>query len=734
VIAFLALKFMHKILPRSDLNPYFVNRTISSVPHFFFFSNKGLHKTMRLSLIIAILFVSAVSTANPPPLREEILLNGWWTQGGTVPSFSGETFTTKTYVRSVTIPSSWAGKTIRLEFKAVNYIASVYINGKNVQTHIGGWVPFTVIINHYVKAGSTFELKIIVKGRMSQPYVDSSSKPQWPFGDLWTSGGDNMWSGIRDDVWMRAYGYINIYDTYIQTSWRNKELILTHTLFNKSATTRTIVLGGYIVRASTGLTEKTLTPINVTLIPGERRVVTTKHSWTNATLWWPDQPELYHLVSTITLGGKIIDRETRRFGFREIWSSGNKFYVNGTRVNFRGDFVEYGQDFPPEKFTKQNWPSVVDDLKRLNINIFRLHKYPAPSFCYDIADEKGLFIINESAINGDVKHFMTGYNPTPYFANAKTWISEWIRGSRNHPSIVMWSAVNEMFFVNISNSQCTELANDIKAYDSTRPILFCGERDKGQPIVDYHYPRASGSGLPFNSEPYGWENGIYGWSIFIRSTKPTCASECMNVPGRSAPVYSEQRNMWWHGIFPRGMRYVNWALISPGEAYNWILKEPDQNNIKIVNYRNAFNPVALFDKGYDNLGLTPFVTGVSPGGTLPAVDEGAVLNRTLVLYNDEFRNTSVTISVQIKSGSTVYATGTKTYTLALGEHLDIPCSFQVPFVGGNKMSVTLSTKKGSIQKFSETRQYTVTDKGRSGTSSPTVTFGGTSSGIPYVRL
>jgi hypothetical protein len=689
---------------------------------------------MRLLLIVIALFPSIDSLAMPPPLRQEISLNGVWTQGGKVPLYEGESFTSKTYVRSVSIPSAWAGKTVRLEFKAVNYIADIYVNGKKIQTHIGGWVPFTVLISNYVHAGSTFELKVVVKSRMTQPYIDSNLKPQWPFGDLWTPGGDNMWSGIRDDVWMCAYGYVHIYDTYIQTSWRNKQLILTQTLFNKSSVSRTVSLGGSIVRASTGLIEKTLSATNITITPFGKREITTSYSWTNPTLWWPDQPELYHLTSTIIENGKTIDSETRQFGFREIWIVGNQFYVNGIRVNLRGDFVEYGQDFPPEKFTKENWPTVIDDLKHLNINAFRFHKYPAPSFCYDLADEKGLFIINESAINGDVKNFMKGYNPTVYFTNAKTWISEWIKGSRNHPSIILWSAVNEMFFVNITNAQCTELANDIKAFDTTRPILFCGEKDKGQPTLDYHYPRPAGSSLPFNSEPYDWQNGIYGWSIFIKTTKPTSASECMNVPGRSAPSYSEQRNMWWHGIFSRGMRYVNWALTSPGEAYNWILTEPDQNNIKITNYKNAFNPVALFDKDYDDLGLTPFVTGVTPGGALPAVDEGAIVNRTLVLYNDEFRNTSVTISVQIKSGSTVYASGTKTYSLALGEHLDIPYSFQIPFIGGSEMDVILSTKKAGVQKFSESRKYVVTDKGKSGTSSGSVIFDVNPTDIPYVKL
>ena len=89
--------------------------------------------------------------------------------------------------------------------------------------------------------------------------------------------------------------------------------------------------------------------------------------------------------------------------------------------------------------------------------------------------------------------------------------------------------------------------------------------------------------------------------------------------------------------------------------------------------------------------------------------------------------------MQIKSGTTLYASGTKTYSLALGEHLDIPYSFQIPFIGGSKMDVILSTKKSGVQKFSESRKYVVTDKGKSGTSSGNVIFDVNSSGVPYVK-
>lgn len=681
-----------------------------------------LYTTLPLLLIMMTLTTPLKAQAAKPNLRDQVLLNGQWDQGGNVPNYTGESFDSKTYQRTVTVPTEWQGRIVHLHFNAINYIAEIFINSNKVQTHVGGWVPFDVDITRHVKAGEPFELKVVVTSRMAQPYLDANGKPAWPIGDIWTKGGDTMWSGIVDDVYLYAYGPVHLTDTYIQTSWRNKEITLVHQIINETGKNKTVQIQNKILSSATGHVELEVPASTVNLAPGERKEVVVNSRWENPTPWWPDEPNLYHLQTSIVEDKEIVDAETRRFGFREIWIEGNQFKVNGIRVNFRGDFVEYAQDLPLSKFSRENWSKVIDDLKGLNINTFRHHKYPAPQFCYDLADEKGLFIISESAINGDVKGFFEGYNPDLFFKNTKTWIQEWVTGSRNHPCIVLWSAVNEMFFAKITEAQCKELNDDIRAFDTTRPIIFCGEKGKGPETVDYHYPHATGSISVVHDEPWDWEKGIYGWSTFIDQKRPTCASECMNVPGRAEPKHGEERNKWWHGIFTRGMRYNGFALISPGEAYNWMVKENDFDGIRVVNYRNAYNPIALFDYDYGNLGLTPFVTDLKAPGTLPTVDEGSVQKRKLILYNDDFRGEKITVEVQITVGGNVFAKGEKTFDVPLGEHLEIPCEFQVPYLGGTILDLVLITRKDEKERFRESNQFSIVDRGLDGTSSPKVSF------------
>jgi hypothetical protein len=213
-------------------------------------------------------------------------------------------------------------------------------------------------------------------------------------------------------------------------------------------------------------------------------------------------------------------------------------------------------------------------------------------------------------------------------------------------------------------------------------------------LVDYHYPEG------YKKEPVG---SIYSWAHLVRPDKPTGAGEVMHTRSPLPEVQEAvARNTWWLGIWTRGMRYTGWTNVKPA---CWWFTESDLQSAdplvrqRSINLRNAYAPVALFDKEYDDLGIAPYVTDLTPGGTLPTVDAGATLNRTLILYNDEFRDTSVTIEVLVRSGDKVFARGTKTFEVPLGERIDIPCSFQVPYTGGREVDLVLRTSKGGAQTF-----------------------------------
>jgi len=127
--------------------------------------------------------------------------------------------------------------------------------------------------------------------------------------------------------------------------------------------------------------------------------------------------------------------------------------------------------------------------------------------------------------------------------------------------------------------------------------------------------------------------------------------------------------------------------------------------------------VALYDSAYDGLGVAPIQQN-----QYPSLTAGAQVNRKLILYNDEFVDSTVTATVEIRTGGTTRATGSRDYNLALGTHTVLPYSFQVPYVGGSTMDLVLTTRKGGVDKFAETKRFNVTG-GTTGTSSTAVTLG-----------
>lgn len=695
-----------------------------------------MHKVVNviaLSLLTPILLIviredTLAKTSVPkPPLREQISLNGTWDEGGTVPEYMGVAgLDQRTYCRLVTVPAGWTNKHIKLEFGAINFIGEIYVNKELLLRHVGGWNPFTVDITDKVTPGSIFELKVIVKGPKHAPIVDERGKFQWPVGG-WSNKG-----GIADDVYLRAYGAVHIEDAFIKTSVGEKRLTVDYTLKNEDTKERTVTIQSDAVKASGGRVEKKLQS-TVTLAPGERRVVTVSETWTTPTLYWPDAPALYLLKSRLLENDSVVDQETRRFGFREIKIVGNQFTWNNVRINLFGEYQAFGNAYyvSPTLHMPANWPGTIDKLKDMNIRVLRWHHNPVPQYVLDVMDEKGLLACDESANYARDYHKET--NKAIYVANFKKWVEAWIKADRNHPSVYIWNATNEMTYPHLSgfsDGQCREMGDAIRRYDTTRPVGYDGDAGNGRKkygnvedvCLNHHYPEG------YNKEPRG---SIYSWGSMVHPSKPTGAGELLHTKSPLPEVQAAvERNRWWLGIWTRGMRYTNWTDVRP--AWYWFASKDMENpdplwQVRGMNMRNALAPVALFDKEYDDLGITPYVTGTTPGGRLPAVEAGSTAKRALILYNDEFRDTRVTVEVLIKSGGRIYAEGRRTFNVPLGEHIDFPCSFQVPYAVGRQMELVLITRKRGVQKFEETRRFTVTDSETHGRSSRRVVIGGPSS-------
>lgn len=635
-----------------------------------------------------------VKLKGAPQLREQISLNGEWDEGGTVPVYGGESVERKVYGRWVDIADDWKNRIIKLGFLGVNTICDIYIDGMYVATHVGGWVPFDVDITSYIQAGKRFYLTVDVKSKMHEPVLDSNGCVQYPTG---MGGMDHRQSGIVDDVWLRAYGEVYIEDTFIKTSWKESLLTLEYTLVNTTNLAKTVELNSEIINEEDGFSERELPTRHICLMPDEIKQLIVEYEWDGYELWWPDSPKLYHLKSSLVEKGTVIDSETRRFGFREIWIEKNQYIINGVRVNLFGSYEPFGTNWYTDisEMQPDTFPNMVEKLKFLNIRINRWHMHPPAQYLLDIADEMGLFIHCESILYA--RRFMTHSNKDILFENTKKWIKPWIVANRNHPCIIKWGASNEMALGFVGEydhrAYLPKLEEEILKYDDTRPINFDGERDIGCSTVDYHYLEG------YNKEPIG---SIYSWGRFVHPDKPTGSGETLHLKSpdsREKLQNALERCRWWIGIWQRGMRYVNFTDVRP--ACYFFVKD-DLYSEQATLLRNAYAPVALFDKEYDDLGIAPYTEG-----TLPALRAASREQRTLILYNDEFRDDIVKVIVLLKVNDSIKAAGEWKVCLKPGEHVEIPYVFNVPDCKGELLELILITEKNGVKKFEETRLFRI---------------------------
>lgn len=650
--------------------------------------------------------------------RESVSLNGVWARGDVVPTYTGIVVPEKKrYEHSVTVPENWQGKRVFLRFEKVNFTSDIYINGRFVRRHIGAWVPFETDITAYVAPGEEFTLEVDVFGRNVAPYAnEETGLSLWPFGSEYEPEHYNVhhgYAGIVDDVTLLARGQVAIRDTFVKTSVAEGRMDVEYTLDNATNKDARVTLRAAVRGEQSAASADVLIPAGATV----KQTVSLPRE--NLSLWWPDAPALYFLDSCLEESGAALDAESVRFGFREITVRGNRIYLNGVRFNIVSDYClfvrekHWGYTVWNESGARETYLR----LKDIGVNMVRWHKMPAPRYLLDMADELGMCIEAESAVG--TLGAGGKYDYETLMVNYKPWAEEWVVGCRNHPSIIVWSAANEPV---APEAFCTTLGSSFyRTLDPTRPVVFefaMIEHVPPKPDIDiyvYHYPRPVPSDprlaenpAVWNGEPWNMEAGLYdAWNEFQRDDMPISMGEGLHSNCGGTGNYTQKRNEWWQGVWTRGMRYRDWAIIGPA-TFRWVRYVYEQNPQKVKNLRCAYARVALFDKAYDALGVAPYITGLAEGGTLPELTAGTREQRTLVLYNDEFHDTDVQYEVEVSVDGVVYASGRGEKQVPLGEHVEFDYAFDVPALPGRTMALTLRTWKGERQTFEESKRFRIT--------------------------
>jgi beta-galactosidase len=384
------------------------------------------------------------------------------------------------YRRTVRVPAGAEGQRIVLRFEAVSFEATVFFNGVQVGHHLDGLLPFEADVTGHVDFRGPNTVHLLVRSPAAA--ARGTAGFHHPAGSWWGQEAAGIWQ----DVWLLARNPVFAQDTAIVTSVAGKKLGATTRLRNDGAADATVRVDHTVWDGPRQVLRLTRV---VTVAAGATVTVEETAGWSRPRLWSPDDPHLYELRVDVRggSGGRVLDSATHRFGFREVTVDGPALLLNGEPQLLRGDSWHYMGSIQNSRAYAELWMRMA---REAGVNYMRLHAMPYPPVYYDVADELGMLIVGESGIYGSSGNY--AMDADDFWANCATHLRDRVVRDRNHPSIIAWSAENEMLaaFGQSWASQVAALKPAVLAGDTTRPVYFEGDGDPqgAGDLRSTHYP------------------------------------------------------------------------------------------------------------------------------------------------------------------------------------------------------------------------------------------------------
>lgn len=310
-----------------------------------------------------------------------------------------------------------------LYFEGVNITSEVFVNGTKVGSHIGGYIGFTIDITNALKNGKN---EIIVRADNSyDPEIIPSQKSDF-----------FIFGGITRDVFLQTKPKIhlaNLKYTTPKVSHKNAtfkgSVSVVHANASSKVKASIIDNSGKVVVENTFDINNEIAEINFDKI-------------TNPKLWDTENPNLYDIKVTLVDNENTIDEISDRVGFR--WFEFKKygaFYLNGKRLLLRGTHRHEEHAGVGAAMTNKQHRADMELIKEMGTNFVRLAHYPQDPEVYKACDELGLLIWDE------LPWCRGGLGNDNWKTNTKNMLTEIINQNYNHPSIIIWSLGNEMYWL-----------------------------------------------------------------------------------------------------------------------------------------------------------------------------------------------------------------------------------------------------------------------------------------------
>jgi len=456
------------------------------------------------------------------------------------------------------VDDGYTNRQFFLKFDGAFSVADVYVNGNLAGEHRGGFAAFVYDVTPYLNAGTDNVIAVKVNNALDTNLPPLSADFTF-FGGLYR----DVHLLVTDPVQISPldYGSPGIYLKTTGVTSNSANLQVTAVVANATATAQTVTVRTVVVDAATNMV--TALTNAVTLLSGTASNVVADATVANPHLWdGLNDPYLYQTFTEVWSGTSIVDVVAQPLGFR--WFSvdpTNGFFLNGRHYDLHG--VNMHQDWLNCGWALTNAQRDTNFifLKEIGATFLRLSHYEHNDYTYQLADQNGICVWSEVPLINYITE-------TPaFYTNTLQQLREMIRQRYNHPSVVCWSAYNEITLD--AGPPVTNLVNQevqlISQEDPTRPSTAAANTSDGDPSTLYTQL------IAFNKY-YGWYssplNGIAAWADNIHANYP---GRCVGVSeyGAGASIYQHSENPVFPANTGTGFHPEEWQNIV--HETNWQL-------------------------------------------------------------------------------------------------------------------------------------------------------------------
>lgn len=464
------------------------------------------------------------------------------------------------YRRTFSVPAEWKDKEVFVRFGAVSSAFYLYVNGQEVGYSQGSMEPAEFCLTPYLKSGEN-QIALKVMKYSDGSYLEDQ--------DMWRI------AGIHRGIELYATPKIRIADfgvrTLLDKDYKDAELVIDPKLavFDSERGTGYRITAMLYDATGKAVTDTALwQPAEPMLNLDKKGKILNQrnpqrgyapYGWLKTTIknpykWDAEHPYLYTLkLALVDSTGNAVERAETKIGFRSVEIKDGMMLVNGKQVRLRG---VNRHEMDPETGHVMTEKRMIEDIKLLkqcNINAVRTCHYPNTERWYELCDEYGIYLMDETDLE---EHGLRGT-----LASDPTWAAAFIDRTqrmvmrdRNHASVVFWSFGNESGW----GPNFAMTSAWIHEYDPTRPVHYEGAQgpDNKDPesvdVISRFYPRVQGEylnpGVKDNNmerpENARWER-LLSIARKTNDNRPVLTSEYAHAMGNALGNFKD----YWDEIY-----------------------------------------------------------------------------------------------------------------------------------------------------------------------------------------